>query len=203
MGKRVLGILGFLAIVFAAACKEDEPRPPVAEDTSQPPGLGKGGGGAGADGGALVEGGAVTDDSGDAGTCTDLVLTGAANDQTAVSGEPPNGTGGVILDGTYDITAAQVYVGISGVPGLTGASYQGTIRVLGTSYERALVTKTSGGATTENRVRGTIATNGVNGTIALACPIASQEQVTYTVATNSLTMTNLVTKESFTFTKQP
>jgi hypothetical protein len=204
MGKRVLGIMGFVAaIALAAACKEDEPRPPVAADDLPPqPGIGKGGGGGAADGGVQPEGGRDAGDSGDAGTCTDLPNTGAAIDQTAVSGDPPAGTGGTISDGIYDLTDARVYQGISGVPGLTGASYQGTIRLTGQSYERVLVFKSSGGAIAESRVSGSFIPSGVNGTIALTCPIAAQEQITYSVVTNSLTVSNLVTKESFTFTKK-
>lgn len=200
MRKPSIAVLAIAAALLGSACSEEPKRPPVTTDGTGTPDLGGVGGGGGDGGGG--DGG--LGDGGDAGTgCTELAPTGGVINQNAVNDDPPAGTGGTIEDGVYDITDALVYVGAAGLPGPTGSSFQGSIRITGTTFERVIVFRSSAGASTETRSSGTLATTNSNATVTLACPTASQEQLTYSVATTSVTFSNLVTKESFTFTRQP
>lgn len=189
-----------LAFVAAAApaCSDDPKRPAVLADETAPPRTsGSIGGG---DGGSKP--GPTADDP-DGGACTDLENTGPLVDESVVNEELPAGAGGEIADGTYDITDVRLHQGLSALPGPTGASYQGSIRVTGTTYERVVVFKSSTGAGSEVRSAGTFTPSGINATIALTCPSPTQEQVTYSVLNDTLTVSNLVTKASFVFTKRP
>ena len=201
MRKPTLVALAIVAAaLFGGACKEDEPRPPVAANEPASPGVGASGGGGGTRDASIADGGA---DAADGGACTDLAVGGGLIDQLAVNDDPPRGSGGTIVDGVYDLTDVRVYQGAAGLPGPTGTSYQGSIRITGTTFERVLVFQTSAGPSTEIRSSGTFTANATNATIALSCPTASQEQVTYSVTDSSVAFTNLVTKESFTFVRQP
>ncbi len=200
MTKPTLAVLAIAAAaLLGSACKEDPKRPPVAADDPASPGMGNvsNGGGTRTDGGS-------EDDSGDASTaCTDLEPSGGIIDQNGTSDDPVAGAGGTIVDGVYELTDARLHQGAATLPGLTGSSFQGAIRFTGNAFERVIVLRTSGGASSETRSSGTFTTNDSNATMTLACPIATQEHVTYTVANTSVTFTNLVTKETFTFTMQP
>jgi hypothetical protein len=202
MAKRAFFLLAALAI--GAACADDPKRPPPASgDLPNQPGMG----------GSVAGGGGVSDagrtDSGangksDAATaCTDLPITGAVVDQIAEIGDPPPGSGGTVLDGIYDIIEARFFAGASGLPGLTGNSYRGTIRITGQSFERALVFTNASNATSETHASGTFTPGSGNGsaTIAFNCPALPQEQVTYSVTNDNLIVTDLLTKVSFTYTK--
>lgn len=187
------------AALLGSACGDDPKRPPVATGDPGAPGMGAGGGSGQAEGG-VQDGG----DGGDAGaTCTELAATGSIIDQNAVNVDPPAGTGGTILDGTYDITDARIHQGAAGLPGPTGSSYQGAIRFTGTTFERVVVFRSSAGALAETRSSGTFTTSGQLATFSSTCPTPGQEQLTYSVANTSVTFSNLASKESFTFTLRP
>lgn len=201
MGKPV--ILFALAIAFAAvsgtACSDDPKRPAVLTDGPARPGMGSGGGTGTGDGGSSEAG----TTAGDGGTCTDLENTGFVVDENVVNDYLPAGTGGTIADGTYDIAQVRLHQGAGALPGPTGNSYQGSIRVTGATYERVVVFKSSAGAGSEVRSTGTLTPSGINATITLTCPSPTQEQVTYSALNDTLTVSNLVTKASFVFTKRP
>ena len=190
------------AALFASACGDDPKRPPVTEDLGSSGGgpVGSGGGGGPRDGGggedAGLDGNAVEG-------CTDLTPTGPIIDQNAVNDDPPAGTGGAIVDGTYDITDARINQGAVGLPGPTGSSYQGSIRFTGTTFERVVIFRSSAGAFAETRTSGTFVTNGQTAALNATCPTPGQEQLTYSVAGTAVTFANLATKESFTFTLRP
>lgn len=189
-----------VAALFGGACGEAPKRPSIAADGPAPPGLGGVLGG-----GAPIDGG-VEDASygGDAGfMCTSLAPDSGIVDQNAVSEDPPAGMGGTIIDGVYDLTDARLHQGAFGLPGPTGSSYQGSIRVEGLSFERVIVLRSSAGAASEVRSSGNLSTSGTTATFMVTCPSPTQEQLTYSVANTSVTFSNLVTKESFTFTRQP
>lgn len=188
--------------MLTTACKEDPKRPPIESEGPADPGIGGVGGGNGGDASVAADGGIPDSGEADGGACTDLETTGAVIDQLGIVGDPPPGSGGTITDGTYDITNAQVFVGMGGLGGATGVSYQGSIRITGPILERFVRTTSSAG-TIESRTTGTLQPSGVNASLALSCPSSAQEQVTYTASDTTLTTTNLVTKESFTFTKKP
>lgn len=187
-------IAGLIAL---AGCAEEPTRPPV-EGSSGSPRIGGGAGGSDSvarDGGSSIDGG-------DAGACTELAITGGVVPQQILTGDVPSGLGGGIADGTYDLTEAVLYGGPSALPGPSGASYRGSIRVAGQSFERRVVFTSSGGAVAETSIRGTLAVSGASGTLSIACPFATQEQVTFTATGNGLVLSNLVTKESFGFTRK-
>lgn len=195
MGPRSIFAVAATVLGLAAACSDDPPsRPPVTEDGTPSGSAGSGGGAPATPG----DGG-----SSDAGACTDLAATGAqiAQQVTNIDG-PPLGAGGTVVDGTYDVTDSTFYGGALALPGPSGASYQGSIRITGPKFERHLVFRNTAGAVIENVVRGTIATGDAS-VITLDCPVAAQEQITYTATTTSLTIANLVTKEALGFTKKP
>ena len=86
------------ASVFAYACKDDPNRPAAATDTGQATSSGAAGGKG--DGGGAGDGGST--DAGDAAAaCNTLTNDGNVLDQNRIVGEPPTGTGGTIVDGTY------------------------------------------------------------------------------------------------------
>jgi hypothetical protein len=189
---------GCLAL-FGTACEEDPKRPPVLGDGPAQPGSSVGGGGG--EGGVLPRGDAG--DAGDGGSCTDLPNTGTEVPQNAVVDDVTPGSGGTIVEGTYNLTEARLLQGPSALPGPTGYSFQASIRITGQLYERVLVVKSSGGATSETRSTGTFVPNGTSATIVLSCPSSNQESVTYSAGSDSLTVSNLITKESFVFTRKP
>lgn len=197
MRRLATSLLVVSALLTFAACKEDPHRPPAAGDLPQAPPIGGGAGG-----GGTGEGGADAgeDDAGDAGACNDLPNEGVVVDQAGIVGDAPTGTGGIIQDGTYELTAANVYVGAAGTPGLTGQQVQGALRITGTQFVRAHRQGPTGQTLQEQRTSGTISPNGSTLTFTLSCPFNSQDQTTYSVVSNTLVVTSLVTRESWTFT---
>ena len=196
--KFSLLLLPLVAIpLVGTACKDEPKRPAVYGGGIAQPGSG---------GGNIVEAGgtdAGTDTDTDAGSCTDLVNAGLAVDQTAVADDLTAGTGGAVTDGAYNLSEARIYVGASGTPGPTNVVYKETIRITAPTFERVVVFTSSGGSTSEIRSAGTFTQNGTTGVITLTCPSQNTEQVTYTAASNTLTITNVVTKESFVYVLQP
>jgi hypothetical protein len=162
-------------------------------------------------GGGVVTGGgsrisdAGTDARADAGACTTLDIGGAQVDQQGVVGDPPAGSGGTVLDGTYDMIEARLYVGAAGAPGVTGNRFQATLRITGGTMERAVIFTSNAGGSTRSFVSGTLTVSGPNATYAIACPNPTQESLAISVLSGgtSLTLTNQVTKEAFVWSKRP
>jgi hypothetical protein len=192
-----LFLAGSLAVF---ACKEDEPRPAAVDDTGRVGGTGGAGGGGGGGG----EGGVVDNDGGgdsSAAPCNTLTNDGNVVDQNRVVGEPETGTGGTIPDGTYELTLAQVFVGQSGTPGPSGVTYRGVLRLTSGKLERVTEVQANQGATPiETRSVGDLVAGGSTFTVTQTCPAPFQDQYTYSVLNNTLNITSLITKESFTFT---
>lgn len=193
-----------LALVFGAfpagvlaACAEEEPRPPLLS--------GGGGGGniGGGSSGPTRDGSAdAADASGDAGTCTELVNSGILVDQLAVTGDPLPGSGGAITDGTYELNDARVYVGAGGLPGSTGATYQSTLRVAGTSFERVTRFVGAGGIPAETRSVGTLAIAAAQVTFSVTCPAPTQEVYAFGVTNATVTFTSATTRESLSYLRR-
>jgi hypothetical protein len=200
--RRTLLVASFLAASVVFACQEDEKRPPAVGDTGQfsSGGAGGGGGSSGSSGeGGVVDGG---EDSGDSGAaCNALTNDGNVVDQNRVVGDPPTGTGGSITDGTYELTQAQVYVGAAGTPGPSGVTYRGVLRLTNGKLERVTAMQANQGATPiESRTFAELVAGGTTFTVTQSCPAPFQDQYTYSVLNNTLNITSLITKESFTFT---
>jgi hypothetical protein len=155
-----------------------------------------GGGGTGNDGGGGDGGGAT-----DGGTCTTLANTGLLVDQVGFVGDPPAGQGGVILDGTYDLNEARLYVG-SGNPAPSGTTFRGSIQVTGTVVDRVTVITPLQGPATQVNERGTLSASGVNVTYATSCPSPRQYIYGYTIVGSNITLSDLVTKESFIYVRK-
>jgi hypothetical protein len=192
-----LFLAGSLAVF---ACKEDEKRPPAASDIGQTTSSGSpsGGGSSGSNG----EGGAVdSGDTGDAGSCNTLDNDGNVVDQNRIVGDPPTGTGGQIADGTWELTEAAIYVGASGTPGPSGVTYKGVLRLTLGKLERVTEQTANQGANPiTTRTFGDLVAGGSTFTVTQSCPAPFQDQYTYSVLNNTLNITSLITKESFTFT---
>jgi hypothetical protein len=190
--------LFFLLFAVLGACKSDPVRPPHEGDRESGPG----GAGGGATGPVVADSG--TTPTADGGTCNDLAVTGDLVDENAIAGDFA-GTGGAILDGTYNLIEAQLYLGGSSTatPGPTNRSYKGTIHIAGTAYESVLVTQTGGANGAEVRSSGTLTNDGTTATLTLTCPAASQERLNYAVTGTGLTLSNAVSRVTFVFAKAP
>jgi hypothetical protein len=189
-----------LVLLGLAACASDPVRPPNEGDRKSGP-TGTGGG----SGGGTKDGGTTPDTDSGLGTCTDLTNKGAVVDENAIAGDFV-GTGGAILDGTYDVIEARLYLGAgsTAVPGPTNRSYKGTIRVEGTTYESVLVTQTGGVDAPEVRTKGTLTADGTSAaTLALSCPSASQERLNYSVSGTGLTLSNAASRVTFVYAREP
>jgi hypothetical protein len=194
MRKRIAVVL---AIATLLACEDETTRPPPAVYGKTDPGTNAGGGQPGSDAG--------TDAGSDAGACTTLTITGNRVDQLGIVGEPPPGTGGTVLDGTYDMIEAQLYLPDGGAPGVTGNSFRGSLRISGSTVERSVIFTGNAGGDSRSVVRGTLTVSGANGTYAIACPSLAQESLAVSVPDGgaSLTLSNQVTKEAFVWSKRP
>jgi len=194
-------VSAFLAFGAAGACSSDPPkRPPYAGDGVPSPPLPTGGG---VEGGA--EGGVDAGDSGDAGdagACNSVVLTGTLVDRIGVVGDPPVSSGGIVADGNYDLTLYTVYVGAGGVGGPTGLTARSTIAIAAGKIEQVLET---GGSSPLTTVRSKSAYNATAATFATTelCPnVGGGAQRQFTATDLQLVLTDLVTKEAFTFVKR-
>lgn len=195
---RTGGLLGLVAVVLgAAACGDPPPRPPVEGSRSGEPAHSTAGA---RDAGA----GAGTDGAADAGglACTTLENDGPLIEQHAIVGDPPPGSGGEVEDGTYVLVESQLFVGPAGTPGPTGRSLRGAVRITGDELERVLRRETSGGAGFEIHAAGVFTEEDGYGEIALTCPTAAIERITYSALGTTLILTDLGAGESFTFTRQ-
>jgi hypothetical protein len=194
----VVFLVGSLAVF---ACKEDEKRPPATTDTGQATssGVGGGGGGSSGEGGVLDSG--DSDSGGDAGSCNALDNDGNVVDQNRIVGDPPTGTGGQIADGTWELTEAALYVGAGGTPGPSGVTFKGVLRLTLGKLERVTeMTANQGANPITTRTFGDLVAGGSSFTVTQSCPAPFQDQYTYSVVNNTLNITSLITKESFTFT---
>jgi hypothetical protein len=179
--------------LFVLGCSSDPARPVAGSSGSAGPSGGGGGAGQTSDGG-VREGGT------DGGSCTDLALTGFVVDLTGTVGDPPDGQGGDIAAGTYDLQDARRYVG-AGNPAPTETTFQESMRVTGTMIERVATITTPTGTRRVNE-RGTFTAGGMNLTYVTSCPGSGQRSYAFTALSGSLTLSDLVTKESFVYVKK-
>jgi hypothetical protein len=189
----------FLAAGAASACAKEIEKPNGFAGDGQPnppPPVGGGEGGA-------VEGGVdASGDSGDAGACNTLILTGTLVDRIGIVGDPPVSSGGTVVDGDYDLILYSVYVGAGGVGGPTGLTARSTLRIAAGKIDQ--ITET-GGSSPLKVVRSRSAYNATAATFATTelCPnTGGGAQHQFTAVDPQLVLTDLVTKEAFTFTKR-
>lgn len=193
------GLAVFLACSAMAACSDDDPRPPPAGD-GKPVIVAPGGN---TEGGVPVRDASTSrPDASDAGFCSNIELRGFVLDREGVTGEPPTATGGTVTDGDYDLASYVVYVGLDGVAGPTGITARASIRIAGDTLEQILET---GGNTPSATVISKTTFSAISTTFAETqiCPspgAGSSRQ--FNASGSQLTLTNLTTKEAFTFTKR-
>lgn len=192
-----LGVLAFVGVV--AACSDPAAKPSPAIVTGTPPAVS---GGGGADGGS--EGGTTNGDAGaDGGLCTDLAATVMIVDRVGVIGDPPTATGGTIVDGDYDLTAYSVYVGVGGVSGPTGITARATIRIGAGKIDEVIEIGGTGKTTTLTATRSAYSASGATFAETELCPsTGGGKQLQFTAVDPILTLTDLTSKEAFTFTKR-
>lgn len=189
--------LGVVVLLVAAGCSDPPAKPGPAVVTGPPVVTGGGGGG---DGGSSADGG---DASTDAGVCTDLPNTGTLVDRTGVQGDPPTANGGTVADGTYDLSAYTVYVGASGVAGPTGITAKGTIRIGAGKIDQVLELGGTGKTPTATATRSAYTASGATFAETQLCPATGAgAQLQFTANDTLLILTDLTTKEAFTFTKR-
>jgi hypothetical protein len=197
-----LAFLGvFLILGGAAACSSKESRPvPAVDGTAKVPnnaGDTEGGVDASARDSSVD---AAVADTGAA--CNDVVLTGVLVDRTGVNGDPPVGLGGTVVDGTYDLTGYSVYVGVGGVAGPTGITARGTIRIAGGKLDEITELSGSGPTTQVRKSSGYSAAAATFATTEICPSVGGGSQRQFTATDPLLTLTDMVTKEAFTFTKR-
>lgn len=187
---------GVLAFGIVAACSDPPQKPGVAVVSGTPPGVA--GGGAGGDGGtAIAEGGA------DGGVCSDLLNSGQLVDRTGVQGDPPTATGGTVVDGTYDLTAYAVFVGAAGVAGPTGITAKASMRIGAGKVDEIIELGGTGKTATTTVTRSAFSASGSTFAETQLCPATGAgAQLQFTAQDTILTLTDLSTKEAFTFTRR-
>jgi hypothetical protein len=199
-----LAFLGvFLILGGAAACSSKESRPAAAGDgtAAVPNNAGTTEGGVD----ASLRDSAVDTGTADSGAaCNDVVLTGVLVDRIGFnsSDSPPVGVGGTVVDGTYDLTSYSVYVGAGGVAGPTGISARGSIRISGGKLDEITEFSGSGPTTQVRKSSGYSAASATFATTEICPNVGGGSQRQFTATDPLLTLTDMVTKEAFTFTKR-
>jgi hypothetical protein len=185
---------------LVGACADPEVKPAPAQPGSMSSGGAGGGGGGGAEGGTVTEGGF---DAGEAGACNDLVNTGTLVDRTGVNGDPPVSTGGTVVDGTYDLNAYAVYVGTAGAAGPTGITAKSTIRIAAGKIDQILELGGTGKTSTVTTMSSVYTATGATFAETDLCPTGGGgRQLQFTASDPQLTLTDLSSKEAFTFAKR-
>lgn len=196
------GVFVLLAGGAASACSSDAPkRPDYAGEGRSPVPIPVGSSEGGVEGGADA-GDSGSRDGGDGGVCSEIALTGTLVDRVGVIGDPPVSSGGPVADGTYDLTLYSVYVGNGGVAGPTGLTARSTIRVAAGKLEQVLEI---GGSSPVKTTRSKGAYTAAGATLAISefCPnLGGGSQRQFTANDPQLILTDLVTKEAFTFVKR-
>jgi hypothetical protein len=202
MNRRAYGAL-FIGLGILWACKEDEKRPPPLTDPGtsvNPGGGGGGGGGSSGDGGIVADTGAGTRPDASA-ECSDLDDPTTLIDQNNVSSDAPPGTGGQLVDGIYDLTVAERYVGISGQAGPTGLTYREVVQITGgSSFERVRLAQSNNGPIQTTNASFVLTSASPNLTLTPKCPTTGAgETYGYTLENGKLTLLS-ATGESLTYT---
>ena len=196
--RRALSLLStaLFTIGVIAACGGDPERPKHSPSEQPPQPISNTSGGSGGEGGAADASTEAATDSATPTSCNDVTLGGADVPETGVAGDPAAGTGGTLVEGTYDLIEAQKFVG-TGTPGATGKTFKSTVRLSGQTIDRMIRENNS-----DRRQRGTYASSGPSLTYAISCPVTAQEQLTYSVNGNNVTLTDVIARTSWTYVKK-
>jgi len=143
----------------------------------------------GAHGGNPSGGAALAGAAGESG-CGELENVGAPVNETRRAGEAPAPQGGTVVDGTYALTAIDVYSPASADSDL----YSATLRIAGGRYELVQ----SGGL----REEGAIATIAVVLKLSPSCPARAPLSKPYTATATTLSLVAVGDSRVETFTKR-
>lgn len=194
----------FVGAILAveAACSHEIHRPPPGQDpTTVQPGGSSGGGAVTGGGGAVTDGGGADVAVDALAACNAITITRGVVDQIGVTGDPPAGAGGTLVDGTYDLTDATYFAGTGGI-GPTGVSYKETIQLDGATMQQARATL-GGGRTVEARRTSTVALSGARASISETCPAPSGAQSWgYTATGDTLSLISATARTEFVYTKR-
>ncbi len=198
-GRLFFVIASVVLGAFAACTSENLPKAGSSPGTAQPGSATGTGSTAGGDSGGGGGGG-------DGGSCNNLMLTGKVVDAEKLQGDPPAAVGGTVVDGDYDITQINVYVGVTGVAGPAGFSEQGSMNITSGVIQRSTVAKDSTtNQTTTTDDTGNLSTpDGGGATLidTLTCPGAGLAQYDYTATPTTLRLLNPITKTERVYTKR-
>lgn len=202
MRSRVLALAGAGVVLALIACSSDPERPPPAGDSSGTPGVpgSNAGGGGGSDAGGRDS---STSDAGNSGVCNSLPNNGVVVSEAEQLGDPPLSNGGTIVDGDYDLTQANIYVGINAGSAPVGVTVQSSLNITAGVIQQVLATGTQTSAAVESRSTQSFTVTTSTIVLTNTCPTAGlvTSQV-YTASDTQLILTNPSTKEVFTFTKR-
>ena len=178
--------LGF--VVFLVACGSPSPVPDGGADAAVD---------AGTDGGAQQ-----TDAGSTPMTCSGFVTDAGEIAQLFVATATPVGTGGTIVDGTYDLTGWSVYTGNGGATGATGQMVAGTKIFESDFYRYNQRTRDADGGSVLD-TNGTFTT--VDGGVLVAfqnCPSGLQPFTSYTTDGTTLVFYSVAPPWGLTFTRR-
>lgn len=196
----VLLSLGSLGAVAACTAKIDKPAPAVVGEAPLP----NVSGGQGNEGGTDDSG--LDSSAGDGGICNDVVLTGVLVDRSGVPTDAPVAAGGTIVDGTYDLTQDNVYIGATGVGGPTGISVKATIRIAGGKIDEHIQIGGTGKTPTDSTSSSVYTVSGSTVSLTTSCSAGgtgpSLNFTSFTAADPILTLLDTSLNEAFTFTKR-
>ena len=199
-------LVGIFFMLFAgaaaSACSSEAPKRPDLAGEGRAPIPNLVGSSEGGVEGGVDAGDSGARDGGDGGVCSEIPLTGTLVDRVGVIGDPPVSSGGVVADGTYDLTVYSVYIGTGGVAGPTGLTARSTIRIAAGKLEQVLEVGGSSPVKT-SRSKGAYTAAGATFAFAELCPnLGGGSQRQFTANDPQLILTDLVTKEAFTFVKR-
>lgn len=195
-------------LTILVACNDHDPHPPPLQDpgSSTVPVGGSGGGTPTNTGSGGTSG---TSGTTDAGECSALDDPTTVVDVLAVSDPIIAGTGGTIVDGTYDLTSVRQFVGASGQPGATGATYKEVLRITGgSSLERIQIVQTGQGAVASTTNYAFVLRQSTppstQFSLAQSCPIVGgATNYSYTAAGLQLTLVTADGAQEFTYNARP
>jgi len=192
-----IACLALAPMAFVGACSDppSRPAPSGGGEIKLPPVSG------GSEAGASDSSSNV--DGGDAGVCNALQTTGSVVDRIGVVGDPPVSSGGTVIDGTYELSIYSVYVGAGGVGGPTGITAKSNLLVAGGRIDDVLELGGSGKTTSTTRTNSSYAITGASLASTELCPtVGGGKTRQFTATDSSVTLTDLTTKEAFTFVKR-
>lgn len=196
--RHALVLMTFLIPVGASGACSDPPAKPPAGSGS----IAGGTTGGGASDGGTDSGADAGADAGDGGACNDLAATGQVIDRIGVVGEPPAGKGGTIVDGDYNLVDYSVFTGAGGIPGPTGITAKAALRIAAGRLDEHYEFGGSGNPSVRSTSSTYSATAATFATTQVCPTPGAPGTLQFTANDPLLVLTDVSTKEAFTFAKR-